>query len=678
MFLKSLQIQGFKSFPDKVKLEFKQGITATVGPNGSGKSNISDAVRWVLGEQAPSALRIKSMEDVIFDGTNARKAAGFAEVIINIDNTERWLSPDTDEVSVGRRYYRSGNSEYRINGKPALLREVNELFMDTGIGRDGYSMIGQGKISDIVDARAHDRRVIFEEAAGISKYRHRKHEAERNLDKTQENLTHLDVILSGLEERVGPLEKESEKAKKYLDLREKYKSAEIGLWLTILNKTTDVLRDQGYKLTLMDNQRAELEEAMQQLDAEADSIYAQSNALAAKKDESLRAASEMEEQALRLDGEGAVLDNDIRRDRADIERLEEEIRQAQGEGKEIATAITEQEEKLLQLEESEREHSDKIAGLRAEIEALRDSESGQNEQLGRLTSEQNKLTLELSEHQMTVTRAQSQLGEVSLRGETIAQTIAECRSRLEKLEVDERETTQALEAVREKADSLGNTVSGYRMRLDKQRRRAEEAKQQLDSLRLDAQDKTRRANTIEDLERNMEGYDYSVRKVMQCFEKGGLRGIHGPVSRVITVEDRYTVAIEIALGAAMKNIIVDNESDGKQAMEFLKQNRAGRATFLPISVIRPRYLDERGLDECAGYVDIASHLVTCDEKYRNILDNLLGKVCVVEDIDSAISIARRFKNRFRIVTLDGQVINAGGSMTGGSLDKNIGLLSRRG
>ncbi|MBQ4312897.1 MAG: AAA family ATPase, partial [Clostridia bacterium] len=385
MFLKSLQIQGFKSFPDKVKLEFKQGITATVGPNGSGKSNISDAVRWVLGEQAPSALRIKSMEDVIFDGTNARKAAGFAEVIINIDNTERWLSPDTDEVSVGRRYYRSGNSEYRINGKPALLREVNELFMDTGIGRDGYSMIGQGKISDIVDARAHDRRVIFEEAAGISKYRHRKHEAERNLDKTQENLTHLDVILSGLEERVGPLEKESEKAKKYLDLREKYKSAEIGLWLTILNKTTDVLRDQGYKLTLMDNQRAELEEAMQQLDAEADSIYAQSNALAAKKDESLRAASEMEEQALRLDGEGAVLDNDIRRDRADIDRLEEEIRQAQGEGKEIATAITEQEEKLLQLEESEREHSDKIAGLRAEIEALRDSESGQNEQLGRLT-----------------------------------------------------------------------------------------------------------------------------------------------------------------------------------------------------------------------------------------------------------------------------------------------------
>lgn len=678
MFLKSLQMQGFKSFPDKVKLEFKQGITATVGPNGSGKSNVSDAVRWVFGEQASSSLRIKSMEDIIFNGTKNRKPAGFAEVIITIDNTGRWLQYDSDEVSITRRYYRSGNSEYKINGKPALLRDITELFMDTGVGRDGYSIIGQGKISDIVETKAHDRRIIFEEAAGISKYRYRRNETERNLQRSQDNLVHLEVVASGYEERVGPLEKESEKAKKWLELRDEQKKAQIGLWLLTLDRSNDVLRDQGYEILRLEKEYNSLTESAEELDEQAEKLYSESAHLLSQKDEQMRSAAAMEENAVRLEGEAAVTDAEIAHCKQDIERINNEIADFSNSETRLNEEIAERENKLEQTQKDIAAQEEKMAEIREKIEQLRLGESGVGSELDSLREEQTKLTLEQSEHQLRLARAESQLAEIEKRGENIEQTLAERRESQNSVENNIGETEEALASAKEKAGELGNTLSGYRMRLDKQRAKMEEAKKTADTLRLDAQDKARRAQSIEDLERSMEGFPQSVKRVIQKAESGGLRGVHGPVSRVIKVKNEYSVAIETALGAGMQNIIVDTDVDGKHVIEFLKQTKGGRATCLPISVIRPRSINEQGLDECAGFVSIAADLVECDDVYRDIVRNLLGNICVVEDMDSAISIGRRFKNRFRIVTMDGQVINAGGSMTGGSNDRNIGLLSRKG
>jgi len=678
LFLKSLQIQGFKSFPDKVKLEFGPGITATVGPNGSGKSNISDAVRWVLGEQSTRTLRVKSMEEVIFEGTSDRKAAGFAEVIMTIDNTGRWLHYDADEVSICRRYYRSGNSEYKINGKSSLLREINELFMDTGIGRDGYSMISQGKVAEIVEVKPTDRRSVFEEAAGISMFRARRNETEKNLEKTMDNLKLLDVQVADLEQRVGPLEKESEKAKKAMELGELLKKEEIGLWLLTLDKSTSVMRDQSYRATLLGSQYDELMEKSEALEAEIEELYSRSNQLLAQKDEQLRSAAAMEEQAARLDGEAEVVRTQLAHDRQDIKRIENEIAESE-QGEELMRRSIEQKQTELaaKREEAQRKQ-DEVAKYRTLIEELRSDESGQSAKLLELRESQNKLTVSLSDQQLIIARAQMQLDEINNRAGGLSAAIAERRQRCEHLDAELTEAKSALELAKDKASELGNAISGHRMRLDAQRRRAEEAKKNADDLRLDAQDKRRRAKTIEDLENSLEGYDHSVRKVIKHAEAGGLGGVHGPVSRVIEVKPKYAVAVEIALGAALKNIIVDTDVDGKRAVEYLKSINGGRATFLPISVIRPRSLSEKDLDECPGYVAIASELVRCDDKYRDIIENLLGNVCVVEDMDSALSIARRYKNRFRLVTLDGQVINAGGSMTGGSVSRNAGLLSRKG
>ncbi len=678
MFLKSLQIQGFKSFPDRVKLDFKQGITCTVGPNGSGKSNVSDAVRWVFGEQAPSALRIKSMEDIVFNGTKNRKAAGFAEVIITIDNTSRWLQYDSDEISVCRRYYRSGTSEYKINGKSVLLRDINELFMDTGIGRDGYSIIGQGKIADIVETKANDRRVIFEEAAGISKYRHRREETERNLRKTEENLVHLEVILSGYEERVGPLERESERAKKWLALREEQKKAQIGLWLLTLDRSNDILRDQGYEITRLETEYNEITDSAQELDEKAETLYQQSSQLLAQKDEQIRAAAAMEESAVRLEGEAAVTDAEILHGQQDLERIEGELADSANSESQLRAEIEARRAEVEQKKADIARQDEAIAEISGRIEALRSDESGIGSELEELRVGQNSLTLAQSEQQLIAARAESQLAEIEARAASLEATLAERTERQTALERDREETQQALTAAKEKIGELSNAASGYQLKLDRQTAAMEEARSKADNLRLDVKDKTRRAQMIEELERSLEGYPQSVRRVIKHAEGGGLRGIHGPVSRFVSVRDKYSVAVETALGAAMQNIIVDDENAGKQAVEFLKKTNGGRATFLPLNVIRPRSINETGLDDCAGFVDVASALVECDTKYRNIVENLLGNICVAEDMDSAISIARRYKNRFRIVTLDGQVINAGGSMTGGSHDRNAGLLSRKG
>lgn len=678
MFLKSLQIQGFKSFPDRVVIKFVDGITAVVGPNGSGKSNISDAVRWVLGEKSPRVLRIKQSEDVIFGGTDTRKPQGFAEVVLTFDNADRALNVDADEVAVLRRYYRSGKSEFKINGMSVRLQDIHELLMDTGLGKGGYSIIGQGKISEIVESRSDERRIVFEEAAGISKFRHRKHETERNLERAQENLTHLEVILTGYEERVGPLEREAEKAKKYLELLDEKKSVEISVWLSTLERSTSQLRDFEYKITLINSQGEEAATAIEQCEADIAALFQESNGLAAQKEAVLEQASHLDEQAIHADGDSALLGNDREHNLSSIERLKAELVQMSQDDEGLSAEIEAKRGEISTRRGRLSELEDSQTALRNELESLHGQLSGYGSELDSLFARQNQTALAISEGNIRLSTSDAQIEELRTRAQEAAGIIERAQTQADKIRSEIDETNEAIGAAEEKITELTNAVGGYRLRLEKQRARLDAARLETERLERESRDIESKARMLEDLERNLEGFGFSVKKIMTSAQNGQVRGIHGPVSRLIKVDGEYAVAVEIALGGNMQSIVVDNEEDGKRAIAFLKRENAGRATFLPLTTIKANRLSESGLATCEGFVGMASELVECDAKYRAIVDNLLGRIAVAEDMDAAVAIARRFSFRFRIVTLDGQVVNAGGSMTGGSLSKNAGLLSRRG
>ena len=678
MLLKSLEIQGFKSFPDKVVLHFGKGVTAVVGPNGSGKSNLSDAIRWVLGEQSTKSLRGAKMEDVIFGGTAARKALGFAEVTICFDNTDRSLPCDSDEVSVTRRYYRSGDSEYRINRASVRLKDVNDLFMDTGVGRDGYSMIGQGKISDIVGRRSEERRDMFEEAAGISRYRYRRQEAERKLAGAQENMVRLLDIQSELEARVGPLKTQSEKAERFLTLSEEKRSLEIGLWLDSLERSKDVLREQQHKIDLARSQYDEAGRAMEGSAEENERIAQAMQAILVEIDGLRRTAAGMEEEATRTDGEIAVARNTIEHQQENIARLKGEMERIGGSDAELSAQVRAGEEEIRQREDELARQKEALAQASAQLETLLQESvrsSGQAEEINRAMSE---LTTRKSQWQTKEAAAQSSLEEIARRSAVVEQAKESQQIEIKRMEAERAALKEDLTRCAARMEECRNAEKGRAMRLDSRRAKAEELKKQADSLSLDAQTKLKRAQMLEELERNLEGFAYSVKEVMKAAERGQLSGVRGPVSRLISVESQYATAVEIALGAAMQNIVVETEADAKRAIARLKEQRAGRGTFLPMTSIKGRALEEKGLEDCVGFVGMAVDLISYDAQYREIMASLLGRVAVAEDLDAAASIARRYGYRFRVVTLDGQVVNAGGSLTGGSLSKNAGILARTG
>jgi chromosome segregation protein len=674
--LKSLELQGFKTFPDKTTLSFDKGITAVVGPNGSGKSNISDAIRWVLGEQSSRNLRCSSMEDVVFSGTPARKAQGFAEVTLTVDNRDRRLPFDGDEVSVTRRYYRSGESEYQINRAGVRLRDIHELFMDTGLGRDGYSIIGQGKIDSIVASRSEDRREIFEEAAGISRYRYRKTESERRLKQTEENLVRLRDILTELEGRVGPLAEQAAKAKTYLAYAEEKKKLEIGLWLDTLEKSGRLLREQEDRIEIACSQHGEIEEVLQQIAREIEQVFQEGNEQAARIDEIRRQIASFEEAAASKTGEASVLENDILHNTENAARLEREVAQAHasahsleeeiaGKKAEVSARESVLDSLRLQLEECE-------GGLAAlQLELQQSSEKG-----GALAEQLAAYSRRLSEQKVAYLTAESSGREISARGQAVKQALVDRQMEAETLRAALADFYAMERESAERAESLSNAVKGYELRLQTRRQKLDTAKKEADRLSLDAEERIRRARLLEELERNLEGFAHSVKTVMKEARRGTLRGIHGPVSRLLHVPEPYAVAIETALGAAMQNIVVGTEEEAKRAIAALKQKDGGRATFLPLTTIRGNVLQEPDLAQCAGFVGIAADLCSCEAQYEGIRKNLLGRIAVAEDLDSAVAIARRYHFRFRIVTLDGQVVNAGGSLTGGSLAKNAGLLGR--
>lgn len=676
MLLKSLELQGFKTFPDKTKLTFNTGITSVVGPNGSGKSNISDAIRWVLGEQSPKSLRCSRMEDVVFNGTTSRKQQGFAEVTLTIDNSDRMLRFDGDTVSVTRRYYRSGESEYLINKTQVRLRDINELFMDTGLGRDGYSMIGQGKIDSIVSSKSEDRREIFEEAAGISRYRYRKTEAERKLSHTEDNLVRLRDIVTELEDRIGPLKNQAKKAEAFLEYSEEKRGLEIALWLETLNKSSGIIKEHEDKILISQNQCDDADKVIAEISEKTDALYAESGRITSVLSELRENISQSEALISDKKSEVSVANNNILHNNENINRIRIDLEQ-------IDMFAVDIEKEIADKKKSIEEHNKNILLKQKEYDEIADT-------LNNINVDASRSSDELQEITAAVAALSAKQADARVTLMTGVSSVAELESRINSLSENKAKYTEHIgvldemaEAFRKNLDNadrtvtqLTNSIRGLELKLESKADNLSSLKDKADKLTLDSLEKSRRAKVLRDLENNMDGFSHSVKKVIESSKAGALKGIKGPVSRIISVPGEYAVAIETALGYAMQNIVTATEDDAKRAIAFLKQQNAGRATFLPVTNIKGKKLDEKGLDDCYGFIGIASDLCSADGQYENILLSLLGRIAIFEDLNSAASAAKKYAYRFKAVTLDGQVVNAGGSLTGGSFAKNSGLISR--
>ena len=674
MVFKELEIQGFKSFPDKVKITFDAGVTGVVGPNGSGKSNLSDAVRWVLGETSSRQLRAAGkMEDVIFGGTRRRSAMGFASVRLTLDNTGHTLDVDADEVTIGRKYYRSGDSEYTINGQVCRLRDVYELLLDTGIGRDGYSVIGQGRIAEIVAAKSSERREIFEEACGIAKYRYRKTEAERRLAAAGENLERLRDILGELESRVGPLEKESAKAQKFLELSEQRKTLEVTLWTDSVHRARDTVRQQvrDYETAQADYERFDGEAKAAEQEAEEIRMQAQQLTIAVERlNGDIRSITE---QISGSDSRIAVLENDILRNEESIASLRSEIEAGEQDGAEADAALQRHRAVAAKMEAEGEKLAAEIDALNAELEQLADASNASGARKDTLRAEITDLTAKRTEAQVAQAAAEAAEETARQRLPALEQAVQEGTDQWETARQDLTDTIRYREMLTENEKQLANVRSGLELKLKNRKAALDEADTAEQRLGRELDAARQRLSVLRELEKNMDGYQNSVKAVMRAAGARRLRGIIGPVSAILKVEPGCEVAVETALGAALQNIVVENEAAAKAAIALLRSDNAGRATFLPLDTVQPGVFRGR----LSGTARLASSLVQADARYDNIVSNLLGRIIVVEDINEASRVARDNGFRSRVVTMDGQVINAGGSFTGGSVQRSAGLFTRK-
>ena len=674
MVFKELEIQGFKSFPDKVKIRFDAGVTGVVGPNGSGKSNLSDAVRWVLGETSSRQLRAAGkMEDVIFGGTRRRSAMGFASVRLTLDNTGHTLDVDADEVTIGRKYYRSGDSEYTINGQVCRLRDVYELLLDTGIGRDGYSVIGQGRIAEIVAAKSSERREIFEEACGIAKYRYRKTEAERRLAAAGENLERLRDILGELESRVGPLEKESAKAQKFLELSEQRKTLEVTLWTDSVHRARDTVRQQvrDYETAQADYERFDGEAKAAEQEAEEIRMQAQQLTIAVERlNGDIRSITE---QISGSDSRIAVLENDILRNEESIASLRSEIEAGEQDGAEADAALQRHRAVAAKMEAEGEKLAAEIDALNAELTKLADASNASGARKDTLRAEITDLTAKRTEAQVAQAAAEAAEETARQRLPALEQAVQEGTDQWETARQDLTDTIRYREMLTENEKQLANVRSGLELKLKNRKAALDEADTAEQRLGRELDAARQRLSVLRELEKNMDGYQNSVKAVMRAAGARRLRGIIGPVSAILKVEPGCEVAVETALGAALQNIVVENEAAAKAAIALLRSDNAGRATFLPLDTVQPGVFRGR----LFGTARLASSLVQADARYDNIVSNLLGRIIVVEDINEASRVARDNGFRSRVVTMDGQVINAGGSFTGGSVQRSAGLFTRK-
>ena len=677
MQLKSLQIQGFKSFPDKTELIFGRGLTAVVGPNGSGKSNISDAVRWVLGEQSTRNLRGEKMEDVIFLGTHNRKPTGFASVSLTIDNTDRQLAVDADDVTITRRLYRSGESEYRINKAAVRLKDITELLMDTGLGRDGYSIIGQGRIEEIVSSKPGQRREIFEEAAGISKYRYRKAEAEKKLENAYENLLRLKDIMGELEGRLEPLREQSEKAGRFLELSKEKKTLEISLWVRSMEQSRAQLEKQESEYLLAKNNCADIEAVLEEHQLRIQDGYEKVQELAVQIDRCQQQVSQMKNEQADCDAQIAVAQNDLHHNANAIEETHGQILTYTENKDDFKGRLKENQQELrIKQEELQKAQADE-SQARQVILLIEEELAALNTEIAQMKGQRAAYEQDITRQKLNRVSSAALLEETSRRMQTLQDSQSERDDGISALQKELEECSQLLSDIEKRQEELGNAASGYQLKLQRQQRQQQQLEEECRGLRGQSDQLEHRARILTEMEKSLDGYYNSVKSVLSAGAQGRLKGIVGTVSQLISVSPQYAVAIETALGNAMQQVVTENEAVAKNAINHLKYAKAGRATFLPLDVIQPQRLAADGIERMEGFVARADELVSCDERYRGIVANLLGRIAVAQDIDAAVEIARKFRYRFRIVTLDGQLVNAGGSMTGGSASKTTGLLSRK-
>ena len=674
MRLKELEIQGFKSFPDKTKITIGEGITGVVGPNGSGKSNISDSIRWVLGETSSKQLRGSGkMEDVIFGGTQSRGAMGFASVALTIDNRDHGLDMDADEVTIGRRYYRSGESEYSINGQNVRLKDVYELLLDTGIGRDGYAIVGQGRIAEIVGAKSAERREIFEEASGIAKYRYRKNEAERRLEAAEGNLERLRDILGELEKRVGPLKRDSEKAQQFLELSERRKSLEVTLWVDAIRRANDTVRDQQRKFEAAQADYERLSRQLDEFDEKSAALREEAQQLVLQVEQANTDIRAVTEANAGSESEIAVLKNESEHSRFRIDEATGELERA-GQGRQsIETEAAGHKAAIEKLHGEVAALDARVAELRTELRALEEKAAASGQR-------RDVIDAAIARLQDTATAAKVRAASAQSAKEAAAQRLDEAKQQAVELEnsaaaaeEEKRRAERRLKDTEEAVTRNDNIKAGLKLKLESRRRQQAEAADALQKADKERSNTSQRIHILEDLERNMDGYQQSVKAVMRAAAGRRLRGIIGPVAGILTVEKGYETAIETALGFALQNIVVEDQGCARAAIGFLKDERAGRATFLPLDTVQ----GSRFTGRLTGTAEVAADLVKCDPRYQHIIDNLLGRIIVVEDLSEASTVAKNLGYRNRIVTLDGQVINAGGSFTGGSTARSVGVFSRK-
>ncbi|PDX62213.1 chromosome segregation protein SMC [Faecalibacterium langellae] len=674
MVFKELEIQGFKSFPDKVKITFDAGVTGVVGPNGSGKSNLSDAVRWVLGETSSRQLRAAGkMEDVIFGGTRRRGAMGFASVRLTLDNASHTFDVDADEVTIGRKYYRSGDSEYTINGQVCRLKDVYELLLDTGIGRDGYSVIGQGRIAEIVAAKSSERREIFEEACGIAKYRYRKTEAERRLAAAGENLERLRDILGELESRVGPLEKESAKAEKFLELAAKRKTLEVTLWTDGVHRAREAVRQQvrDYETAQADYERFDRETKAAEQEAEEIRMQAQQLTIAVERlNGDIRSITE---QISGSESRIAVLENDILRNEESAASLRQEIAAGEQDSTEAAAALQRHRAVAKTMEAEGEKLAAEIEALNAEIARLTDASTASGARKDSLRAELTGLTAQRTEAQVAQAAAEAAEETARQRLPALEQSLQDATAQRDEAKQDLEDTVKYRRMLEENEKQLANVRSGLELKLKGRKAALNEADNAEQRLGRELDAARQRLSVLRELEKNMDGYQNSVKAVMRAAGARRLRGVIGPVSAILKVEPGCEVAVETALGGALQNIVVENEAAAKAAIALLRNDNAGRATFLPLDTVQPGVFRGR----LSGTARLASSLVQADRRYDNIVSNLLGRIIVVDDINEASRVARDNGYHNKVVTLDGQVVNAGGSFTGGSVQRSAGLFTRK-
>lgn len=677
MYLKQLEMQGFKSFPDKIKLEFGNGITAVVGPNGSGKSNISDAVRWVLGEQSTKSLRGSKMEDVIFSGTKDRRPQGFAEVTLTLDNSDSALNNPEKEVRVTRRYFRSGDSAYLINGSTVRLKDVHELFMDTGLGRDGYSMVGQGRIEEMVSAKSENRRDMLEEAAGISAFRYRRADALKRLEQSEENLVRLRDIVSELSSRIGPLEKQSIKAQQFLLYAAEKKELEIGLWVNILSRSAQDIKQQAHRIEIARSQYDTAGEEIAALSQSIDEATLGTREINVKMEQMRNNRSHLEEQAAALDSQALVYENSIKHNSETVQRLTRELENGENEDVDILNEIANAQKAIEKINAKISEEKESVEELTEKLAGLKKSDETYSEEYNAVNKKLSEIMLELSQTDIMITASSSSCTEIGNRVNELEELKKSKLEKLQESEENEKALAEQIKAAAERLSELENVLAGYELRMAKAEEKAEKRKKENDELKLTLLSKESRLKFLEDTEKNMDGYQGSVKAVLKDFSRGLLTGIKGTVSNIIGVDEKYQTAIETALGNAVQDIVTETETDAKKAINMLKKTSAGRATFLPMSSIRGRVLEEKGLDGQYGFVDLAYKLVDNAPEYDEIIKSLLGRIAVCEDLDCAVDIAKKYNYKFKIVTLDGQVVNAGGSMTGGAKISNSGFLARK-